>query len=412
MRRAVLFVAVTAAACAADDGAAPQLTAVTPPYGPLVGGTHVTLTGAGFAVGTSPRVLVEGRVAPLVVVADERTLDVLIPPGAQPGDAAVEVWTEHGGARATGVFHYSAPPIITAVSPPDVLYDRGGTLTLTGVGFRDEGAGDVTVVVDGALRPDVEVVSDTTLTVSVPPGRPLHEPSLELVDARGRATHPRAFRYAPSASPGLLLFPSSGAFAALFDPAAQSIVTIPSVGASVRLTAVVTDARGDYWGVDRTRRLGRLDPSTQSLDSGVTTTGWYPALTRIGADYLALDRSTRLLGRLDLATGALTPLGDTMVPCCGSYGLASGDATYLVARDGSTVGIAPVDLATGALGTTVPLVAAPGVHVEDLRFFDGVLYATTRSGALITIDPTTGVTTSLPVAPGRVRAMEVFTPRR
>ena len=268
------------------------------------------------------------------------------------------------------------------------------------------------MVVDGVARIDVQVESDTALTVSVPPGRPLHEPSIELVDGRGGTTRVRAFRYAPSASPGLLLFPSSGVFAALYDPTAQSLVTIPAIAAPLRFTAVVTDDHGDYWGVDRTRRLGRIDPSTQTLVDVVTTAGWYPAITRVGADYLALERSSRLLGWLELATGAFTPLGDTMVPCCGSYGLASGDATYLISRDGSTVGIAVVDLTTGALGPTVPLVAPPGTHVEELRFFDGVFYATTRSGALLTIDPTTGATTTLPVAPGRTRAMDVFLPRR
>jgi hypothetical protein len=407
--RALLVMLV--AGCAADGDAPLRLEGASPPYGPLVGGTRVTLTGRGFAAtaATPTRVAIGGRAAPLVATVDDDTLEVVIPPGDQPGDAVVEVWNANGSAQATGLFRYSSPPTITDVRPSDLLYDRGGTITITGTGFVDEGVGDVTVVVDGRWA-EAEVVDDTTVTVSVPPGRALARPDVELFDGRGRAIRRRAFRYAPSPRGGLVLFPAFGPFAVFFDPVDRSTVTVPAVGSALRFTAVVSDAAGDYWGADRSRRFGRIDMNAQTLEASAPTTGWYPTMIRVGADLIALDRAGLRLGRIDPATGEFAPLGAEAVPCCGSFALASGDGSYLVSRRDGVVAISPVDLATGELGPAVPLSGRPGVHIEEMRYFGGTLYAANRDGTLLTIEPATGVTTVVPVNIGRSRAMEVFTP--
>ena len=59
------------------------------------------------------------------------------------------------------------------------------------------------------------------------------------------------------------------------------------------------------------------------------------------------------------------------------------------------------------VGPAVPITAWPGFHVEDMRFFAGTLYATSRDGTLVTIDLETGTATALPVSLGRFTAMEV-----
>src|SRR5439155_21345766 len=139
------------AACSGD--AALRVDQATPPYGPLGGGTRIALAGAGF---TAPvRVLVGAREAALVVATDSKTLEVVIPPGDRVGDASITVLAGMASATATGVFHYASPPTITSVAPASVLFASGGAVTVTGTGFLDEGAGEVTVLVDGSPATDV-----------------------------------------------------------------------------------------------------------------------------------------------------------------------------------------------------------------------------------------------------------------
>lgn len=409
-RRWALVLAVLAG-CDGSSTDPPRIASATPSYGPLVGGTRITLTGTGFASGGAApnRVLVAGREAPLVATVDDTTLEVVIPAGEQPGEAELVVWNGHGNGVATGIFRYSTPPTITSIAPSTVLFTSRSTLvTVTGSGFLDEGAGDVIVVVDGQLATDVEVTSDTALTFTAPPGRPLMQPDLELVDGRGRATQPRAFRYIPSARGGLLLFPSSGAFAVFFDPIDHSTVTIPRVAFAIRFTAVVRDERGDYWGVDRSRRFGRIDMTTQTLEAPILTQGGFPTMIRVGDAYVALERDSLRFGRFDPRTGSFTGIGAAELPCCGSFGLASDGTIYFTARQGAAVSINTIDLTTGAVGTPVTITAPAGFHVEEMRFFDGTLYASSRNGTLVTIDPITGATAVLPVNLGRFSAMEVF----
>ncbi len=408
----LVLTCVIAACGAGASPPAPQLERAIPEYGPLVGGTRIVLRGTGFlADAAAPnRALVAGREAPLTRTLDDTTLEIVIPPGDQPGDAEILVLNQHGNASATGVFRYSTPPTISAIEPAEVVFSSTTLVTVTGTGFQAEGAGEVHVLVDGRLATDVQVTSDTTLTFASVPGTALVRPTIEIVDGRGSARK-RGFRYAPSARSGLLLFQSfTSVFAVFFDPVDNSVVVIPRVDTNgLRLTAVVRDDQGDYWGIDRSQRFGRIDMRTQTLESPIQTSLVLPTMVRTGGDHLALERISRRFGRFDPATGAFVAIGTTPLPCCGSYGLASdGTTLYLTARDGAGVSVHPVDRVTGELGTAVPILASPGFHVEEMRFFEGTLYAASRDGTLVTIDPTTGATTALPWNLGRANAMELY----
>jgi hypothetical protein len=211
--------------------------------------------------------------------------------------------------------------------------------------------------------------------------------------------------------PGLLLFPKFGSsFATFFDPADNSTVPIPWAGLqSTRLTAVVRDEAGTYWGIDRNFQVGRLDLSGQRLEAPISS-GWFPAVARAGSRNVAIDRSSLRFVDLDLVTGTYTQIGTASVPCCSSYGLASdGTRLYVTARQGSSITLTTLDPATGALGTPVPLTAPTNFHVEEMRFFAGKLYATSRDSRLVTIDPATAVVTPL-LSLGRNGAMEVYDP--
>lgn len=409
-----IAVATTGPGCADDPPLA--IRAVTPPYGPLVGGTVVRLTGHGLDDGPpgATEVLIDGRAAPLAHPLGDGILDLVVPPGTSPGDAEVVVLIGDRIARARGVFRYAAAPTITRVGPADVLHDAWTTVTVTGDGFAADGAGEPHLAIDGQ-GVEVRVVSDTELTFVAPPGRPLAEPDLELVNDRGRATWPRGFRYLPGPNPGLLLFPGFDAFAIFFDPATLTAVDIPWVApVQNRFTAVVRDRHGRYWAVDRSRRIGRLDLATQQLEAAVTSGRWFPAMARVGDAYVAIDRAALRFAMVELPAGTVTPLAGQTFPCCGSHALAAdGGQLYFTAASGSGSTIATFDLATRLAGPAVPVLAPAGFRVEEMHFFAGTLYAVDPTGTMITIDPATGATTDVPLPQPRflrAHAMAVFDP--
>ena len=404
MKRAALIVLV---ACNSPSSRTPVIESVTPDYGPLVGGTRIVIAGSGFTDDASQgtRVFVGGREAPLANAVDDATLEVVIPPGDIAGPSELIVLNANGNAIANDRFRYSTEPAITGVSPADVLYRQPTQLTVTGSGFLDEGAGDTIVLVDGVPALDVEIVSDSALRFTAPDGRALGRPRIEISNTRGLGTKERAFRYRPSPNSGLLLFPRNGPFAIFYDPIANVRVDIPRIG-STFISTVIVDAHGEYWATEGSR-IGRLDLSTQRIEQSAPIQFRLPAMTRVDDTIYGLDRWTLRFGTLTL-DGIFTPIGNASIPCCGSYGI-TGDGTtlYFTSRSGVDKTINTIDPATGATGTPVKLAGAPVLHVEELRAFKGTLYATSRDGTLVRIDPQTGQTTPVVTVP-RANAMEVF----
>jgi hypothetical protein len=400
------------AACNAPDAPAIRIDAVAPAYGPLAGGTRVEITGDRFTDDDAgaTRVLVGGREAPLANAIDDATLEVIIPPGEQPGDVELVVFNRNGTAISNSAFHYAAEPTIATVAPANIVFSQPATtITLTGSGFLDDGAGTSMVLLDGIPVMDVVVTSDTELTFTAPASRALSRPRIEVVNARGVATKERAFRYRPSTRGGLLLFAmTSQTFATFYDPVDKVMVSIPRVGPYTSLSSVIVDGDGEYWGTERSgNRLGRIDLSTQRFEQAVPITFRLPAMARIDGKQYGFDRFNPRFGSFGL-DGAFTTIGDTALPCCGSYGMAhDGTTLYFAARSGADKIINTIDPATGALGTPVKLVGFPSLHIEEMRFFQGVLYAASRDGSLVTIDPATGAVTFVATIT-RANAMEVF----
>ncbi|MBA3503011.1 MAG: IPT/TIG domain-containing protein [Myxococcota bacterium] len=402
---------ILVAACSAPADTAVRIDAVTPAYGPLAGGTRIVIAGDRFADDAGPtRVLVGGRESPLANAIDDATLEVVIPPGDQPGDAELVVFNRNGTAISTTAFHYAAQPAITAIAPATVIYNvPTTTMTVTGSGFLDDGAGEPIVLVDGVPALDVEVTSDTELTFTAPSGRALGRPRVEVANARGVAAKDRGFRYRPSARSGLLLFAlTSQTFATFFDPVDKSLVSIPRVGPFIGLSSVVVDDEGEYWGTERSGgRLGRIDLGTQRFEQPVQIGFRLPAMTRIDGMQYGFDRWTLRFGKFGL-DGAFQHVGETLMPCCGSYGMAyNGTALYFTSRTGQDKFINTIDRDTGELGTPVKLLGTPSLHIEEMRFFGGKLFAASRDGNLVEIDPATGAVTHV-ASIFRSNAMEVF----
>jgi hypothetical protein len=379
------------AACS-DTGV--HVESATPGYGPLGGGTRITLDGTGFSAAT--RVLVGEREAPLAAAShDGRKLDVVIPPGVAPGPATLTIVDGSTAVTRADLFRYVTTPTISDASPAKIIPGGVSVMTLTGSGFADSGAGMVTVLVDGTPAMNVAVSDDNTLSFTVPDGPMLVQPTIQVLDDRGSASLDRAFRYVPSANRGLLLFPNyTGELAEFFDLVDHKIYSIPRpISASYRYSSVYVDARGDIWAIDRYARFGRIDTHTGQIASPVPLTHTLPAMTRVGSTIYALERGYTL-GTLDPSTGNYAAI-NSQVSCCGSYGLASdGDTIYATWRVANVPTIHTYDPASNTFSAGITLTGgSPSFAVEELRVIDHVLYAISRDGTLCTIDPTSGAVT-------------------
>jgi hypothetical protein len=404
-----------ACACSGAPGAV-TIDRVTPPHAPVGGGTRVVIEGSGFDHAPN-RVIVGGIEAPLAYAPTDTTLEIIVPAGDRAGDAELIVINELGNATAAGMFRYSTAPALTGVSPDRVVAAALPTrITVLGHGFLDEGAGTPQLLVDGIPALDVTVTSDTELSFTAEPGLALARPVLELTNDRGTARLDRGYRVVPSDRPGLLLFPQfNQTFAIYIDPDdLASAVTIPHQSAFIsRYSTIAIDEAGDLVAFDRNSstgsgRIGRIDLRTHRMVDPVETPFWLPTMVHANGVYYAIDRQSLRFGSVDPAAGTFTRISTSPVPCCGSYGLAyDGTTMYVVAR-GGTRSITPIDIATGAFGTAVPLTAPPSFHVEEMRFLGGTLYAISRDGSLAKIDPATGTVTVLPITVGRALAMEVL----
>ena len=150
-----------------------RVESVFPVSGPSSGGTPITIAGSGFSSGVS--VLVGGRPAISVSVADDGTILAISPPGS-PGVADVRVTSASEEAVLVDAWEFIQDPIpptlpgirIDSVTPARGPVSGGTAVTIQGAGFF-EGLG----VRIGALPADqVRVVSDSVIEAVTPPGTP------------------------------------------------------------------------------------------------------------------------------------------------------------------------------------------------------------------------------------------------
>ncbi|MGM0577237.1 MAG: IPT/TIG domain-containing protein [Myxococcota bacterium] len=161
---------------------------VLPNYGPVEGGTPVTVSGEGFEPGLQLRI--GALPAADLQVVDEGTVTATTPPGS-PGLANVTVL--QGGLKDTlvGGFSYQAEMDLWVVEPPHGSQAGGTFVTLAGSGFPS----DADVRVGGTPATHVIVESPTRITARTPPG------DVGTVDVsvesptRGTVTLPRSFTY-------------------------------------------------------------------------------------------------------------------------------------------------------------------------------------------------------------------------
>ena len=140
----------------------PNVTGVSPNYGPVAGGTAVTITGANFASGAT--VTFAGIAATNVVVVNSTTITATTPAG-NAGVVSVTV-TVSGQAGSLNGFTYIAQPSVTSVSPNTGTTLGGTAVSITGTNF----ASGATVTFGSNLATNVVVVNSTTITAVTPVG--------------------------------------------------------------------------------------------------------------------------------------------------------------------------------------------------------------------------------------------------
>jgi hypothetical protein len=165
----------------------PTLTSVSPKKGSTLGGNVVTLTGTGFASGstvgfvgaTETRISTAGQT---VVVLSSTEIQVIAPPHST-GPVTIVVTTP-GGTSASGTtatkYTFVTPPVLTRVTPNAGSTAGGNTVTLTGskftsgatVSFGSTAATvlSVTSATKMKVKAPAHATSTVTITVTTPTG--------------------------------------------------------------------------------------------------------------------------------------------------------------------------------------------------------------------------------------------------
>jgi hypothetical protein len=234
----------------------PTVSAISPPAGPLSGGTLVTITGTGFIAGAT---VVFGTMPPTIpTFIDATTIIVVSPPVTSAATTTVDVTViTANGTSPTSLadhFSYEAAPTVSGMSPQAGPLGGGTLVTITGTNFT--GA----TVVDFGANPatNVTVVNDTTITADSPAGTAGNVP-VSVIAPGGMST--------------------TGSTAPEFTYLAVPIVAAvsPANGPAVGGTLVTITGSGftDVTGVD----FGTVPATVESVAGGITITAYAPAGT-------------------------------------------------------------------------------------------------------------------------------------
>jgi hypothetical protein len=173
----------------------PTVTAVTPNRGLRAGATPVVITGTDLTGATA--VMFGADPATNVIVANPTTINCDTPAGAAEGFVDVSVTTGEGTGTLPAGYEYYDPATLTNVVPSTVINPAAGTLiTLTGTNLT----GATQVYVCGSLCGGLIVVSDTTVTCTIP-NKPNMTGQVTIHTPSGRADWPGIFTYAAAPIP-------------------------------------------------------------------------------------------------------------------------------------------------------------------------------------------------------------------
>ncbi len=168
----------------------PEISTISPDFGPLAGGNLVVVYGENFS---SPCEVYFGEnSASSVEVLNDQELSVSVPQGTETGSIDVTVQTEEGEYTKAEAYRYVLP-VIVSITPQTGPAEGGTEVTISGSWFIDneENTG---VTLDGTALTGVEIVDDATIT-GMTPQHTAGTVDLAVENSLGRAELIGAFTY-------------------------------------------------------------------------------------------------------------------------------------------------------------------------------------------------------------------------
>ncbi len=275
-----------------------RVTDVSPPVGPLAGGTSVTLTGAGFTGATAVSF---GAAAATVVggVTDDSTLTVLAPAGAALGAVDLTVVTPRETFVLRRGFAYvdaAGALAVYGVLPRLGPAAGGNDVTLLGQGLN---AG-LTVSLEGRAA-TVLTTNGTTARVRMPArGGGTRVSSVDVALGAGTASLAQGYTYrlsvtgiSPASGPASGLTPATVSGTG-FPPDAKVFIgalEATAAGAPTELSASITTPRGSG-GANDVRVRSAADPENEATLAAAFTYDEAISIGRVQPDRGAIAGGT------------------------------------------------------------------------------------------------------------------------
>jgi uncharacterized protein (TIGR03437 family) len=183
------------------DVPAPVITSINPAFGPPIGGTLVTISGANFTESEDTRVTFDGIPAAQVTVLSSTTLTAVTPRHI-PGPINVRVVNRRGSAAQRNGFTYYEPgsdagkPSLASLSPTAGSISGGTLVTLTGANFTPE-----TAVSFGSKAALVTFINSTMLRAVTPAASATGVVDVTVRNGNRQASLSRAFSYQAATPP-------------------------------------------------------------------------------------------------------------------------------------------------------------------------------------------------------------------
>ncbi|XP_028853368.1 macrophage-stimulating protein receptor isoform X2 [Denticeps clupeoides] len=111
----------------------PEITTISPSYGPLIGGTLVTISGPNMDAGKTRKIMLGGEECTVQRVSSESISSIICSskPARQVGDVTLEAFIDKSRVANTAVFSYKEDPVVTQVYPA-CGFNSGSNITIVG----------------------------------------------------------------------------------------------------------------------------------------------------------------------------------------------------------------------------------------------------------------------------------------
>ena len=238
----------------------PEVTNVEPDFGPMSGGTLITVTGTGFTSTPDTLVLIGAKAGTSINVLSATSLTCRTPMVTVPGAVAIEVTNSNGTGIKPDAFTYEPRPAVVSVDPAVGPMAGGTPVTVTGTGFTT--APKTTVTFGGTAATGVQVVSGTSLTCVTPAATSAGAVAVRVTNENGYGEKSDAFTYEPR-------------------PAVVSVD--PAVGPMAGGTSVTVTGTGFTSTIDTTVTFGIYTATNVQVGSATSLTCVTPAAVTPGA---------------------------------------------------------------------------------------------------------------------------------